>query len=530
MNGTSEEFGRNQTNRVGAIQTLVWQPLKRHRGKAIALWIAVVAAGTTYAFVLKDVYRSEGRLLVRLGRENVMLDPTANLGQGPISAVPATREGEMYTVVETLRSRQLYETLVDHVTPEAILADQTNRVAELNPWKKPPASPRDAAVARAEKMLKIEPLRKSNLVSVTCDAHDSDLAERMAAKYIDLCLAHHQSMYRNPTAHEFFAVQANLLAGKLRDTEAELLKVKREAGVTSIDEQRRLLLERASLLETELAAAERVYSGTTAEKAILETQLKSLPAFVRLQATDGHPQTATDSIRDQLFTLELREKQMQAELTDEHFRLKQVREQLADARRIFDAQERRRVETTEGRNPAYAQVEGSLLKLNAEFAATEERRRKLEPQLADVRGRLEALNEAEVRITQLQRDRELQQADYVKYATSLEQLRIDNALEVERISNISVAQPPSGNPEAIGPDRPLLIGLSVVVGSFLALGLAAGLGVAGEEPQAAVQTSVEVASSAEPTVPVATSENGHSAEEAANGHASNGHLAEAGGS
>jgi uncharacterized protein involved in exopolysaccharide biosynthesis len=480
-NGSSSENRTVTHQRAGAFQTLIWAPLKRHRGKAVLLWLAVVAAGTAYALVLKDVYRSEGRLLVRLGRENVLLDPTTNLGQGPISAVPAQREGEMYTVVETLRSRQLFETLVDDVTPEAILKDQESPISRVIFWKKPPAHPRDTAVSRAERMLKIEPLRKSNLVSVTCDAHDVELAERMAAKYIDLCLAHHRGMYRNPTAHEFFGEQVNLLSGKLEATEDELLKVKRDAGVTSINEQRRLLLERASHLENELASTERAYSGTKAEMAMLERQLKSLPAFVKLQAQDGHPQTATDSMRDQLFTLELREKQLAAELTDEHFRLKAVREQLAEARRIFAEQQKARVQTTEGRNPTYDQVEASLLKLTAEAAATDERRRKIEPQLAEVRGRLESLNEAEIRITKLERDRELQQADYAKYAASLEQVRIDQALEAERISNISVAQPPSGIADPVGPDRPLLIGLSLIVATFLSLGMAAMLGTAADE-------------------------------------------------
>jgi polysaccharide biosynthesis protein PslE len=520
-NGSFETDHSPQPRQAGAFQTIVWEPLKRHRGKAIVLWVAVVAGGTAYALLLKDVYRAEGRLLVRLGRENVMLDPTANLGQGPISAVPATREGEMYTVVETLRSRQLFESLVDDVTPEAILADQKHRVTELIPWKKPPAAPRDAAATRAEKMLKIEPLRKSNLLSVTCDAHDAELSERMAAKYIELCMTHHRSMYRNPTAHEFFAQQVNLLSDKLHGTEAELLKVKREAGVTSIDQQRRLLMERASTLESELASTERLLSGNNAEIAVLEKQLASLPAVVRLQQTDGNPHTATDSMRDQLFTLELREKQLAAELTDEHFRLKQVREQLVEARRIFDLQENRRQETTEGRNPAYEQVQTSLLKLGAEVASTDVRRRKIEPQLAEVRRRLEALNETEMQVAKLERDRELQQADYLKYASSLEQLRIDNALEEERISNISVAQPPSGSSEPIGPDRPLLIGLSIVVATFLSLGLATVLGAEPDQSAAAVHVSSEPDSPADCSYPADAYENGRSTE------ASNGHAAEA---
>src|SRR5258707_1297150 len=97
--------------------------LARHRRKMALTWTLLAGIDIVVTLLTPSVYRSEGRLFVRLGRENVTLDPTATIGQGPISAVPQQREGEINSVVEILKGRPLIEQLVDSLTPEVILAD-----------------------------------------------------------------------------------------------------------------------------------------------------------------------------------------------------------------------------------------------------------------------------------------------------------------------------------------------------------------------------------------------------------------------
>jgi uncharacterized protein involved in exopolysaccharide biosynthesis len=84
--------------------------------------------------------------------------------------------------------------------------------------------------------------------------------------------------------------------------------------------------------------------------------------------------------------------------------------------------------------------------------------------LARVSGELKSLNDNELQIAKLQREVELQQATYRKYAANLEQARIDQALETQRMSNISVAQPATLEPLAVSPRKAARLGLGVLAG------------------------------------------------------------------
>ena len=89
--------------------------LRRHRWLVALAWLVVFAGGVTWVMSMPNVFRSEGKLLVRLGRENVAPDPTAQVGVGPITILPQARETEMNSVVEALKCQALVEQVVDAV-------------------------------------------------------------------------------------------------------------------------------------------------------------------------------------------------------------------------------------------------------------------------------------------------------------------------------------------------------------------------------------------------------------------------------
>ena len=95
--------------------------LLRHKGKSLLFFVSVVAAVAVVTLLWPKEYRSVGKLFVRLGRENAMLDPAATLGQNPIVAIPQSRENEINSVVEIMQSRALLEKVVDRLGPAVIL-------------------------------------------------------------------------------------------------------------------------------------------------------------------------------------------------------------------------------------------------------------------------------------------------------------------------------------------------------------------------------------------------------------------------
>src|SRR5436309_2421482 len=98
-----------------------WWILLRHRGKAFCLFAGIMLATGAAAALWPRAYASQAKLLLRLGRENVTLDPTATLGQAPVVAVPPSLEHNINSVIEIIRSRALLEKVVDAFGPAVIL-------------------------------------------------------------------------------------------------------------------------------------------------------------------------------------------------------------------------------------------------------------------------------------------------------------------------------------------------------------------------------------------------------------------------
>src|SRR5262249_19209519 len=86
--------------------------------------------------------------------------------------------------------------------------------------------------------------------------------------------------------------------------------------------------------------------------------------------------------------------------------------------------------------------------------------------------RLREFSRDQLRVARLQREVDLHEAHYRKYADNLEQLQIDGALEAEKISNISIVQPATYDAKPVRP-RPLLnLGLGLLFALLGGLGLA----------------------------------------------------------
>ena len=69
------------------------------------------------------VYESEAKLLIKIGRENVSLDPSVS---GPIVGMQQSRENEVKSELAILTSRYLAERVVETVGAEALLGSTSD--------------------------------------------------------------------------------------------------------------------------------------------------------------------------------------------------------------------------------------------------------------------------------------------------------------------------------------------------------------------------------------------------------------------
>ena len=395
--------------------------LFRYKWKMILFFFAVFITVAVGNFLCAKVYRSEAKLLVRLGRESVTLDPTAATGQ--IIQVQQSRKSEINSELEILNSRELAEKVVDAIGPEAFLKRpdeelsvegvysetimQTKRKVRtavkgirnlfrrLDPVKLKPISDRDKVMLGIMKKLEIENVKDSSIIRISFEAKSPELAQQGVAKLIDLYLEKHIAVHQTPGSHKFFVEQSDHLQDKLVQFENELRNLKNETGISSLEEQRRAVLNHISALEQEIGHTEVALASSAAKVQALQKTLNDVPGTLEALLTE----------------------------------------------------------------------QATLSSLQAEVEVQKS-------QMTDVQSKLKTLNDVEFRITRLMREASIQEVSYRKYSENLEQARIDQAMESERISNISVVQPATLPIKPIRPRKSLNLALGLFLGILGAIGLA----------------------------------------------------------
>jgi capsular exopolysaccharide synthesis family protein len=472
--------------------------LFRHKWKMILFFLAVIVTVSVSILHSPEVYRSEAKLLVRLGRESVTLDPIATTRQ--IINVSRSRESEVNLELEILKSRELSEKVVDSIGPDAFirrpdkklsikrLGDLVNRKTTQDApteVQKSPGSPkvvnlttssddRNKAVLKVMKNLEIKALKDSGIINISYETNTSKLAQNVITTLIDYYLEKHITVHQTPGSHQFFLEQVNGLRNTLAQSENELRNLRDKCGISSIEEQQQVILSRIAELEGQTGAAEAELAACEAKVQVLQKTLASIPEVLVTQETSGFSDHAIDLMRAKLYELQLKEHESLSEFTEGSQQVQMIRQEVAEARMLLDKEIAKagRIEVSKGVNIAYIQIQSALTTEQAALSSFQAKVENLRKQLIIAKEGLKALNDADLKITSLKREISLQQANYQRYSENLEQARIDHALEAEKISNISVVQPAT-LPTRPVPQRKLLkLALGLLVGILGAIALA----------------------------------------------------------
>jgi len=441
----------------------VYYVVFRHKRRMILFFTVVVATVAVGTFRLPDIYRSEAKLLVRLGRESVTLDPTATTGQ--IINIAESRQMQINSELEIIKSREIAEKLVDAIGPVMLLGRPDQDMAEL-------LNDREAAVLSVMKSLKVEVLKDSSIIDLSYEAKDPNLAYDVLSKLIDLYLEKHIAVYQTPGSYKFFIQQAEDLRGKIAQAENELQTIKDKTGISSIEDQRKVIFECIGVLQQDVRKAEAALTSSEAKVQALQETLTKTPELVVTGATVGISNYAADLMRNRLYELQLQEQDLLSKFEPTSRQVQEVRRQIAEAQTLLDQENKQRAQLTKGVNTTYQQMQSEFLSEQANLSSLKTEVQVLNKQLAEAQAELKTLNDAEVRITRLEREMAIQEENYRKYSENLEQARIDDALEARKISNISVVQPAILSTRPVGPKRLLHMFLGLGLGIFGATGLA----------------------------------------------------------
>ncbi|MDX1948465.1 MAG: hypothetical protein SFU86_23965 [Pirellulaceae bacterium] len=454
----------------------------RHKGKMLLTGTAVIGLTLAYLSLAPRTFVSEAKLFVPVGRESTHLDPTATTGQ--FVAVTDSRETEIAAVEELLTSRVLAEKVVDKFTPAMVLERDPNagpsladRLSFLNDVNLNPLrvySIRDKAILAFQESLKLTTGKKTSVIALAYESGSAELARDLLESLVQFAQEEHLRVNRTSGSLEFFDRQSNVLRQDLADKEEELRHLKDSTGLASLTSQREIQLEQIGNLEADLLKAQAERDATRAEIERRRKQLLDSPAMIVSELTTGQPNTPRLSMREKLYELEVKEKELASKLLDNAPLLIQIRSQIAEARQLVEKEEHT-TQSTKGVNPVRQAAELALQEKEAALVALDAQTASLSDKIATGKESLKKINEHEVQLVSLEREIELARLAYRRYAESAELARIDSEIHNAKISSLVLMQPPSLSltPANPSPKATLALGLLAAVGLSFGVALLA---------------------------------------------------------
>ena len=409
--------------------------IKKHKWKILALFLFMVITAAVGSLMATPIYQASSRLLVKPGREDIYVSPT---GDSP-AVIDHSREGEKVNAeILILKSSSLVAQLVDRFGVNHLYEypDRTLKEKLFKRNKKPEIPPIEQVHKSVLKSLEISRVPKSNVINVTFNWPDPVIAATAVNKLVDLYLAQHVKVHTNPQTYDVLGEQVKKGEVKLKESEKELQDFKRLHSITSLPQQRTILLGKLSEAESQRKNTESEIQGTREVLASLEAHLANPDQDVQLRETLNKDSATLAALKARLVDLQLQG------LKQEIGRLKEM---IAE-------------EEKKEQNARLAGLKAKLKNQKLHITAYQEE--------------LKTLDGFGKRMNELERQVAIDEANYKLYLTMFEEAKISESMDKQKIANVSVIEPAVPIMEPVKPKKKL----NVLIGGFL--GFFAGIGMA----------------------------------------------------
>ena len=430
-----------------------------------------VAIGT---FVIKPTYEAKAHILVKVGRESMYVPATAS--GNPVISI--NREEQINSEIEILKGRSLIQDVVTSLGPATIYPDLATEkkgiLATLIPGRsQEDMTPAEKAFLGLQKKLEVQGIKKSNVIEISFKHSDPQIAAAVVNTLAEFYLDRHVSVHKTPRSYEFFQQQSNFLKTKLSSDESTLQALKEKYNVTELDEQQKILLQRAHDLRMALNLTKSEIVGTDSRISLLSQQLKAQPKTISQGENIDQNPYLINTLEARLVELQLKERKLLVKYTEQSRLVKNVRDEIRIVQQKLVQQEKKGYGSSRsGVNPTYQLLHEDLLRNKVELRALTAKKVVQTTQLAKYHQELEAFNKIEVVHDQLEQEVDVDRQNYRLYLTKFEESRISDAMDTEKMTSVSLIEPAQKPLKPISPKKLLNLVLGLFLGAFGGLGLA----------------------------------------------------------
>jgi uncharacterized protein involved in exopolysaccharide biosynthesis len=395
-------------------------------GTVILVAVAMVLAG-----VWTPEYAAQMKLLVLRHRVDAVISPEA------VSPVvwggDQVSEDDLNSEVELLKSTDLLRKVVvvtglDHDpslkrrTPEQAIA---------------------AAALNLEKHLKVEAIRKTNMISVRYVSRDPQMGSKVLNALSEAYAEKHLEVHRASGEMKFFDQQVSEYKRNLEESKQKILQMSEENGVVSPQQERDSALQRATEFDASASQAQQAVQEGSRRIATLRQQLATLKPQVTGSVRVTSNEALLGQLKEKLSALELKRTEMLGRYTPTYRPVQDLDGQIAELQNSIAKETSNPIrEETTTANPIHQWAEGEMARTEAEVSAMETRAVAASAIAAQYRARADRLNRQGMAQEDLLRDEKAQEENYLLYMHKREEARSSDALDRRGILNVAIAQHP----------------------------------------------------------------------------------------
>jgi uncharacterized protein involved in exopolysaccharide biosynthesis len=343
-------------------------------------------------------------------------------------------EEDLNSEVELLNSEDLLRKVVLTTGLSGNSGSPTDRASEVRIA---------TAVRKLSKDLKIEPLRKTNVISVHYQARDPEMAAEVLKALAVAYTEKHLEVHRPSGEFKFFDQQTEQYHKGLDQAQEKLTDFTKESGVVSAQLERDSALRQANEFDSTARQAQTTLVETEQRIRTLQSQLKSVqPRITTVVRTSDNPQLLSQ-LKSTLLNLELKKSELLTKYEPTYRLVQEVDKEITDTRSAIGAEESKptREETTD-QNPNYQWVRGELTKAQADLSGLKARAAAANSTAAQYHETARSLDQNGVVQQDLLRAAKTQEENYLLYVRKREEARISDALDQRGILNVAVAEQP----------------------------------------------------------------------------------------
>jgi uncharacterized protein involved in exopolysaccharide biosynthesis len=437
--------------------------LFRWKWMVFGCFFIIAAITTAVALLLPNQYESRMKILVKNSRADVVITPERTNSTYNANDVTET---EINSEIELLNSKDLLEQVVR----------QSGTAVESSSWLSDSSVPPvERSVRQLEKDLSIKPVTKANIIEVSYTAKSPDVAATVLQNLSSLYLEKHLRLHRPPGTTEFFQSQANQYGEQLREAEAKLAAFRQQTNFVSLDQEKQLNLQKMADAQSRYLEAGAAVNEATERIGRLQQQLGTLAPRVTTLSRTMPNQYSVERLSTMLAELQNRRTQLLTKFQPDDRLVKEVDQQIHDTTSALDkATKFTAIEQASDLNPLRQTLEAELARARLEQIGQQARHIDIAKQVAEYKGALARLEHATTENTDLERQVKETEGNYQLYAKKREEARIADALDQQKITNVSIAEAPTVQRLPVKPNRPLTLALGLLLAAFVSVGSAIG--------------------------------------------------------